>query len=157
MATYLTRQDVENFGSELVDLTQRSALHTMEPHLQEIERQNDELRAQLARETKRNLDAALEREVPDWQAINRDPRWFEWLAGVHEFSGYTRQQLLNDAVNKGDAHRVISIFRGFLREQGVAEHGASPERSPRRRPTTNKPVYTRAEITRRAALRRRGA
>src|SRR5262249_12895935 len=105
----------------------------------------------------RNLDAALEREVPDWQAINRDPRWFEWLAGVHEFSGYTRQQLLNDAVNKGDAHRVISIFRGFLREQGVAEHGASPERSPRRRPTTNKPVYTRAEITGRAALRRRGA
>jgi len=78
--SYLTNQDVANFGPELVDLTQRSAMHTVAPHLQALEQQNADLHAQLMRTTKRTIDQELDREVPNWREINNDPRWLQWLS-----------------------------------------------------------------------------
>jgi len=36
MASYLTQEDVQNFGHELVDFSQRAAVHAVAPHLQEL-------------------------------------------------------------------------------------------------------------------------
>ena len=44
-ADYLTEQDVQNYGNELIDVTQRAALHAVAPQLQELEQQNAELQA----------------------------------------------------------------------------------------------------------------
>src|SRR5580765_2130699 len=73
--SYLTQEDVQNYGNELIDVTQRAALHAVAPHLQEIERQNAELRERLAREARRNLDQQVEIAVPNYREIDRDPRW----------------------------------------------------------------------------------
>jgi len=81
MASYLTQEDVQNFGHELVDFSQRAAVHAVAPHLQELERQNADLHARLARATKLNLELALDRAVPNWREIDRNPRWLHWLAG----------------------------------------------------------------------------
>jgi len=35
MASYLTNEDVQNFGYDLVDLAQRAAQHAVEPQLRE--------------------------------------------------------------------------------------------------------------------------
>src|SRR5215467_9586932 len=124
MPDYLTQADRQNFGDELIDLAQRSAMHAVSPHLQQLEEQNSELRNRLARETKKNLDLALEREGIPWQQINQSPRFLVWLEGKDTLSGCVRQTLLNDAVAKGDAARVINFFRGFMAEEGVAgQHG----------------------------------
>src|SRR5262249_30213169 len=50
---------------------------------------------------------------------------------------------------KRDAARVISFFRGFLQEEAAAgQHGQAQAGS-------RKPIYTRAQITARAAMRRK--
>jgi hypothetical protein len=47
-----SEQQRASFGKELVDFAQRAAVHAVAPHLQELERQNADLHARLARETK---------------------------------------------------------------------------------------------------------
>jgi hypothetical protein len=143
---------VANFGDELVDLTQRGALHAVGPHLRSIEQQNAELRERLAREERRSLDQAIERAVPNWREIDRDPRWLQWLGGLDALSGRVRQDLLDEAIDQGNAMHVISFFRGFLREAGAAGHHGRP-----RQAAAGKPIYSRGQITHFANLRRKGA
>src|SRR5215467_1293750 len=116
MATYLTHDDVANFGPELVDFSQRAAVQAVAPHLQALEQQNAELRHHLARQTKHTIDQALDNAVPNWREINSDSRWLAWLAESDPYSRVKRQRLLDEAVERGDANRVIAFFRGFLGE-----------------------------------------
>jgi exonuclease VII large subunit len=83
-----------------------AAAHAVAPHLQELERQNAELRNHLAREVRRNLDQRLAEAVPNFREIDRDPRWLQWLTGRDALSGQIRQQLLDDAVAKGNAGQL---------------------------------------------------
>ena len=151
--SYLTQQDVNNFGPELVDFSQRAAVQAVSPHLQELERQNAELSARLAREVKRNLDAALERAVPEWRQVNNDPRFHQWLRGRDVLSGEIRQCLLDEAVARADAARVINFFRGFLQEASAApgQGQAQPQYA-----AAGKRLYSRAQIAEMARRRRKG-
>jgi hypothetical protein len=55
MVNYLTNNDYENYGSELIDLTQRAAAQVVAPHLQSLEQQNLDLQRRLAQESRRNI------------------------------------------------------------------------------------------------------
>jgi hypothetical protein len=156
---YLTRKDVDDFGPELIDVAQRAAQHAVGPELQRLHEENDELRGHLASETRARLDQALEREVPQWRQIDSDPRWLAWLAEVDALNGCTRQALLNDAIVRGNAGRVIRIFQGFLREMGAASTAATPSQPrarQRRSAPDGKPIYTRSQITEMARRRQKG-
>ena len=48
MADYLTRDDVDNDGPELINVTQRAALQALSPHLTNLQQQNAELQQRLA-------------------------------------------------------------------------------------------------------------
>src|SRR5262245_38917979 len=54
--TFLTRADIDNYGSDLVDFAQRAAAHAMAPHLESLNAENAELRQRLAVEAKHRLD-----------------------------------------------------------------------------------------------------
>jgi len=69
---WLTQDDVNNYGSELIDVTQRAALHALAPELQDIRQQNAELQRRLAQEARRNLDAAVERLIPNYREVDRE-------------------------------------------------------------------------------------
>jgi len=181
---YLTDQDVENYGPELVDLTQRAALQAVQPQIQEVEQQNAALRKQLAIEARRRMDQAVELGVPNYKEIDRNPRWHRWLLGVDVLSGRVRQQLLNDAISGGSAPRVISFFKGFLQEEAATGHIEPAQQAPatsvpreaavplaslaapgRARPATggdtgvppDKPIYTRAQIAQLYRMHQKGA
>lgn len=183
---FLTPEDEQQYGRDLIEFTQRAAAQVVAPHLQEIERRNQELQRQLARETRRNLDLAVAAGVPNYQEIDRDPRWHNWLLGIDVFSGRVRQQLLDEAIAAASAPRVISFFKGFLQEEVATGHiEPSPQPSPaatppraepavslaslaapgRVRPATggdaslppDKPFYTRANIRDNYAANRKGA
>jgi hypothetical protein len=117
--------------------------------------QNAGLQVQLAGRSSYSLEQAVEREVPTFRAINRDPRWLQWLAGRHEYSGFTRQQLLDDAAQTGNVHRVVSLFRSF--QQAVAA-GRTTTDLPAvgQRGPYGKRTYTRADIVNMSKLRMRG-
>jgi hypothetical protein len=181
---YVTEQDVQNYGSDLVNFTQRAAAQALAPKLQEIEQQNAELQRRLALEARHRLDAEVAADVPNYRDIDRDPRWHNWLRSVDMLSGRVRQQLLNEAIASASAPRVISFFRGFLQEEAATGHiepttpipQATPPREPainlvsyaapgRARPATggdasvppDKPTYTRAQIAQLYSQHRKGA
>ena len=159
--SYLTQDDVTNFGHEIIDLIQRGSRQAMAPVLDRLEERDEQLREGLQRATKTAIDHALDTAVPNWREVNQDPRWFQWLNSPEPYSGYRRQDLLNDATAKGDAGRVIVIFKGF-----IAAAGGQP--APSSRPASVLPasypaqssrgrIYSREDITRMAALHRRKA
>jgi hypothetical protein len=158
--SYLTRQDEENFGHEIIDLIQRGSRQTMAPILDRLEERDEQLRERLQRATKTAIDHALDTAVPNWREVNQDPRWFQWLNLPEPLSGCRRQDLLNDAVGQGDADRVVRIFRGFM-----AEVGGQPATSSRPAsvlPASYPPVQSsgrqisRDQILQMASLRRQG-
>jgi len=155
MATYLTQDDVQNFGSELVDLSQRAAMHAVAPHLQELERQNAELHDRLARQAKHNIDQALDSAVPNWRQVNQHPSWLAWLQERDVYSREKRQHLLDQAVEKGDANRVIAFFNGFLAE-AAWQQGAATQQSARQAAQPSGRIYTRPQITEMARRRQKG-
>ena len=157
MANYLTEQDLRDYGSDLIDVTQRAALHALSPELQEIRNQNAELQRRLAQEQRHRLDSQVAAAVPDYREIDRDPRWHAWLRTPDQLSGVQRQQLLNDAVASGSAQRVRAFFDGFRQEAGGAQQQATAPGRTRSAPSPRGRIYTRDEITRLYSAHQRGA
>jgi hypothetical protein len=152
---HLTQDDVQNYGSDLVDFAQRAAVHALTPHLQSLEQQNVQLAQRLALEQRHRLDQAVERAVPNYRDIDRDPNWHRFLLTVDPLSGVARQQLLNDAIANGDTNRVVSFFRTFLAEGG-APAGPGQPRHPRASAPAGTRTYSRAEIGRLYEQHRKG-
>jgi hypothetical protein len=152
MASYLTQADLDNYGSELLDVTQRAAMQAVDPYLQQLSQQHADLRQRQAREQRRNLDQRVAELVPDYREVDRDPRWHQWLMGVDLMSGRIRQALLNEAINAGNAGRVKKFFDDFRGQQGQSAGVSSG-----RRLAATKPFYTRDQITQLYDQRRRGA
>src|SRR5262249_34418005 len=153
MSNYLTREDEQNFGPELLDVAIRAARHGLSPELQQLREENQQLHDEVSRATKLAIDRELDAAVPDWRAINNDERFHQWLLLPDTYSGIIRDRLLKDAAAAANAQRVISIFQGFLREVGAAGQAPAGRAS---RASSGKPVYTRGQILQMAAMRRRG-
>jgi hypothetical protein len=161
MNQLLTAQDFQNYGGELIDLSQRAVISAVGPELQQLHRQNDELRNRLARETRRTVEQRLEQAVPDWRSIDQSAEWQRWLSMPDPLSGVIRQTLLSGAIANGDAHRVVGFFEGFRCEAGGADDDsdyAVAHRARRRAAAVNfgQPTYTRAQIQRFYEQRRKG-
>jgi hypothetical protein len=152
---YLTQADVENYGSELLDVSQRAAMQAVAPYLQNLEQQNAQLWHQQAREQRRALDERVAAAVPNFREVDRDPRWHQWLIGVDLMSGRVRQSLLNEAINSGDAQRVQLFFKQFQQQGGQTSTSASAPR--RTRSATSKPFYTHNAIKQLYEAHRKGA
>jgi hypothetical protein len=152
--SYLTQADVDAFGNDLLDVSQRAAMNAVAPYLQNLADQNANLRSQVAREQRRRLDQQVAAAVPNYQEIDRDPRWHQWLIGVDLMSGRVRQALLNEAIQRGDARRVELFFKQFQQQEG---QGGGSTRTGRTKSATTKPFYTHDDIKRLYDQHRRGA
>ena len=64
----------------------------------------------------RNFYGQLQAIVPDWQAINDDIRFDEWLQGPDPMSGVIRQVLVDDARKSLDFNRAAQFFLTFKRD-----------------------------------------
>jgi hypothetical protein len=77
-------------------------------------------------------------------------------------SGRVRQNLLNEAIDRGDTRRVISFFRKFEAEpassfqSGSFTPGRAPERTPSRARSSGRQIYDNASIARLYEQRRKG-
>jgi hypothetical protein len=161
---YLSQDDVDSFGPELISVTQRAALAAVQPHLQQIQQDNAALRQRLAIEARRNLDQRVERAVPNFREIDRNPAWHRFLSGVDELSGRQRQVLLNEAIASGSDQRIAAFFRTFQQQAGATQAPAST-RAETTRPTPfnqarsnslGARTYSREDIGRLYERRRKG-
>lgn len=122
----VTETDLQNYGPELLDFTQRAAVEAIQPRLAQIQAENERLKRELERSTKRDLSDSLDDAIPNWREIDSSPRWKQWLSLPDLYSGRVRGQLLQDAIRAGEDHRVIGFFRGFLNEEQVTGHSSPP-------------------------------
>jgi hypothetical protein len=79
--------------------------------------------------------------------------------GVDLMSGRVRQQLLNEAINAGNATQVKSIFDGYRRSGSSSQSAGSgsSSRSAGRTRSTAGPIYSRDQIARLYEQHRKGA
>jgi hypothetical protein len=138
----ITQSDVENYGSEFIDLTRRAAAEAVSPALNQLRQENAQLRQMAARSQNANIQAALDREVRDWRSTYADPAFSTWLESPDDYSAATRSQLLRHAVANGDSSRVVAIYRGFEREGHHASAGQHGQRSQSRQTATGGNIYT---------------
>jgi hypothetical protein len=116
MHSQLTEQDYADYGSDFINMTRRAAVDAVGPELQRLQAENRHLQQMAQRSNTATIQAALDREVPDWHSIYQNEAFAEWLSEQDPYSTATRSQLLRDAVIKGDGGRVVRIYRGFERE-----------------------------------------
>lgn len=117
----VTDADVEAFGSDLIEVQRKVAREVaaeFRGELDTMRAENDKLREQLTSTGTQVSEASFEqrlyRMVPDFEAINADPKWIAWLNEVDPLLRAPRSSVAQQAFNRGDAEGVahyVSLFR----------------------------------------------
>lgn len=119
----ITEQDKEAFGSDLIDLIERATEAKMAGSRSleaKLTAEIAELKGKLGNVTERQVvsdkdryESSLTTTVPDWQALNVDQGFLNWLAEVDPVYGMPRQYALNNAYEALDATRTAAIFNQY--------------------------------------------
>lgn len=131
-------KSAEAFGSELIGVIQRIANDEARKIFASAQKVADDLKAQLAQVQQgvgtmaqpieevrlNNFLYGLSQVISDWQQVNVDQRFIDWLAEIDGFSGRSKQDLFNDAVNARDVQRTAAFFNRFKVEAGIAPQPA---------------------------------
>jgi hypothetical protein len=175
----ITEQDKEAFGSDLIDLIERATEAKMAGSRSleaKLTAEIAELKGKLGNVTERQVvsdkdryESALTTAVPDWQALNVDQGFLNWLAEVDPVYGMPRQYALTNAYEALDAVRTATIFNQY--KKSVAPPAQSNNRADLQRqvaptrsrtspaptnPNLDKRVYTQQDIDTFYAEWRRG-
>lgn len=120
-------KDVENFGADLIEMVQRYAERVFQSMSDQFGSKANELDGRLkALETQvtgvsdrtnstleQQFYATLNSIVPDWEQVNQDPRWLNWLGEEDPVYGAPRQAALDHAHKGMDVQRVANVFKAF--------------------------------------------
>lgn len=120
-------KDVDNFGSDLVEMVQRvaqshlaHAAQVIDAKVAEIDQKIAALAQQLSGTTQAvavNVENAfferLTKALPEWESINADPGFLAWLAEEDPVHGVARQHALNEAQKQLNSERALAVFRAY--------------------------------------------
>ena len=143
----LTEEIVEGAGPEVAQYVKAVLNDHIAPHLNEIgnlrhqigqvshaysqsQAQLDALRKETDRANTSNYYSHLKSSIPDYDRVNRDPKFAEWLEQPDDFTGRTRSEILGHAHHAGDAHMVSNMFHSYLRENGGSGGGVLGSNNP---------------------------
>ena len=129
-AKLVTDKDVETYGPELMDVIKRQAtemaqeivaqkMAELKPQLDQTREQVSNVSAQVYKTHEERFYGELSKDVPDWEQVNTDQRWLDWLAQVDELSGVPRQAYLDNASQQLDHKRVAKLFKTFKDAAGL--------------------------------------
>jgi len=126
-ASALTEDELTDYTPEFFSMMQR----WLEPQLNPIKHAIVELQRSIAPAVQQLTSQvqtvaqtqALTREdkffqdvsnaVPNWEQLNVDPKFLEWLGVVDSMTGISRHAYLSDARANLDAGRVVAIFKAY--------------------------------------------
>lgn len=179
----ITDADREAYGDEFLDTVARAARGAVQPDLERLQTENQELKKRVITEDQRQLRTDLARAVPNWAATQRSPEWNRWLHLPNVYTNQVRGEMLRAAYAAADAPKVIALFQDFVKEvqatggtvpTGQRQEQQQAPRTPaieldtlaapgRARPAggdtqspADKPTYTRQQIAANYADKRRG-
>lgn len=125
--TQVNPQDAEVFGADLVRFIQTKlhdfgtkvygdfnrAAAQLDARLKQVEAAVNGVDERVEATREQTFLQALTAAVPDWQAINSQPAWIQWLRQTDPIFGSSRQEALNKASEAADAQRVAAIFNAY--------------------------------------------
>ena len=119
----ITESDKEAFGTDLIDLIERATeqkISTFRAREEQLVEEIKSLKGQLGTVSERQGVSDMERfkmgltsRVPDWEALNVDQGFIDWLAETDPVYGIPRQYGLNNAYEAFDVNRVATIFEAY--------------------------------------------
>ena len=165
----ITEQDKEAFGPDLIDLIERateSKVGTLREREAELVREIKELKGKLGDVSERQgvsdkdrFVAGLGQQVPDWEDLNVNQGFLEWLQQVDPVYGLPRHAALTNAYENLDVTRVANIFKAYkaLLPQAPQQSKANQELQRQVAPTrtrsasaptdsVNQKIFTQQEI-----------
>lgn len=137
----VTDEDVEVYGDslevmrkvtreEVVPMIQRMA--QLERAIQQMQSsmvpQVETLARNQAVSTEQQFWTQLNAAVPNWKQINDNPDFQTWLLNVDPLTGIARQTILEDAQRTHNVGRVISFFKVWSEENGLADVAQNSQR-----------------------------
>lgn len=171
-------KDVENFGSDLVDMVQRVAQQMLgnvatkvdgvvsgfEQRIASLERTLKSTSQTVAVTAEDSFFTRFAAAVPEWEQINSDERFLAWLGEVDPLLGQPRQVALTAAQQNLDVARTVAIFNAYKATLPKVEtktnpvgKQVSPSTTASVAPTpSEKPTVTQKQIVDFYDARRRG-
>ena len=120
----VTDADVQAFGEDLIEVQRKVAREVaaeFRGELDAMKAENEKLREQLTTTGTQVSEASFEqrlyRMVPDFQEINVDSRWLDWLNEVDPLLRAPRKSVAQDAFNRADAEAVahyVGMFKASI-------------------------------------------
>ena len=140
-APMLTSDIVDGAGPEVTNYVEAVLHDHIRPYLNEIghlrqqvgqvgnayqqsQAQLDAIRQDALRANEGHYHAYLRSSVPDYEHVNVDPKFAEWLQKPDDFTGRPRREILNNAHQAQNAQMVSNMFNSFIRDSGGSGAGA---------------------------------
>ena len=160
----VTDADVQAFGEDLIEVQRKVAREVaaeFRGELDAMKAENEKLREQLnmtgSQVSEASFEQRLYRMVPDFQDVNADPRWINWLNEVDPLLRAPRKTVAQQAFNQGDAEAVahyIGMFKASIApveqpsdKAAELEKQIQPKRSAATAPVSQQArIYTDAQI-----------
>lgn len=131
----VTDADVEAFGSDLIEVQRKVAREVaaeFRGELDAMRAENEKLREQLTatgtQVSEATFEQRLHRLVPDFEAVNVDPKWIAWLNEVDPLLRGPRMTVAQEAFNRGDAEGIahyVSLYKATLAPTPPTEQATS--------------------------------
>lgn len=133
----ITDEEIDEYGADLIDLIGRKAEEVVESRfgelsgkLSKIDKTVGGVSEEISQSRKQKVFTKLDEEVEDWQALNVDPAFLQWLGSPDPFSGIRRGELLTKAFDAADADRVVRFFKSYLNEHAAVQSAATRDSQP---------------------------
>jgi hypothetical protein len=166
----ITEQDKEAFGPDLIDLINRAVkteTKSFEKRESQLLKEIEQLKGQLGSVSERQVVSDKDRflmglgqQVPDWETLNVDQGFLNWLQQTDPVYGLPRQVALTNAYEALDVMRVATIFNTYKqltvptapakKPNQELQRQVAPTRSRSSTPTAtdmqNQRIWTQAQI-----------
>jgi len=134
----VTSKDEEDYGPDLIDMVRRvsqdAAARAVAQAVTEFRKDFGAVRAEVGNVQERVFQSESDKFwagvmslVPDWQEIDSNPLWIEWLDTTPEFAEDTYRELANKAIQRGDARKIANLVSAWRGPQQPAVQKPDPQ------------------------------
>lgn len=123
---YVTDEDRDNFGEDLLEVQRRVAKEVvaeLRQELSQLKQENQALKQQFGQVNVSNFQTRLLQAVPDFAEIDQDPRWITWLDEVDPMLRGPRRAIAEQAWSRGDVDAISAYVKLWKDSLG----GTSPK------------------------------
>ena len=157
----ITDSDREQYGDELLDVMKRVSQEVMSKsvapsqNVAKLEKDVTTTQQELLAMKEQRFRNELISYCPNWETINTDKGFLDWLGELDDLTGQTRQSMLEDAHQSYDSWRVANFFNKYLEGQTQAEPSSNkpsletqvtPKPSGKSKSPSGKTYYTTQEV-----------